>query len=84
MIARKEWLGCGHDTSPMLDIPESTPVWAQCILFIFIYVYIYIYKNIPHRGIIIMKLLNKTFSKTYAFHPYLNYSQTNFNKTIFI
>ena len=34
--------------------------------------------------IIIMKLLNKAFSKTYTFHPYLNYPQTNFNKTILI
>ena len=27
-----------------------------------------------------MKLLNKAFSKTYVFHPYLKYPQTNFNK----
>ena len=33
MKAREEWLGCQHDASPMLDIPGSTPVWAQCILF---------------------------------------------------
>ena len=26
MIARKEWLEYRHDTSPMLDIPGSTPV----------------------------------------------------------
>ena len=43
MIARKEWLGCRRDTSPMFDIPGSTPVWAQ-------YIYIYIgfsrYKNL--------------------------------------
>ena len=38
----------------------------------------------PHRGIIIMKLLNKIFWKTYAFHPYLNYPQTNFNKIILL
>ena len=33
MIVREEWLGCWHDASPMLDIPGSTPVWAQYILF---------------------------------------------------
>ena len=33
LIAREEWLGCRHDASPMFDIPGSTPVWAQCILF---------------------------------------------------
>ena len=33
IIAREEWLGCWHDASPMLDIPGSTPVWAQYILF---------------------------------------------------
>ena len=33
MIARKEWLGCRYDASPMFDIPGSTPIWAQCILF---------------------------------------------------
>ena len=33
MIAQEEWLGCSHDASSMLDIPGSTPVWAQCILF---------------------------------------------------
>ena len=26
MITREEWLGCRHDASSMLDIPESTPV----------------------------------------------------------
>ena len=26
ILARKEWLGCRHDTSPMVDIPKSTPV----------------------------------------------------------
>ena len=31
MVAREEWLGCRHDTSPMFDIPGSTPVWAQYI-----------------------------------------------------
>ena len=29
MVAWEEWLGCRHDASPMFDIPESTPVWAQ-------------------------------------------------------
>ena len=29
----EEWLGCRHDESPMLDILESTPVWAMYILF---------------------------------------------------
>ena len=33
LIAREEWLGCRHDTSPMFDIPRSTPMWAQYILF---------------------------------------------------
>ena len=33
MIVRKKWLRCRHDASPMLDIPGSTPVWAQYILF---------------------------------------------------
>ena len=34
ILARKEWLGCRHDASPMFDIPESTPVWAQYIYFL--------------------------------------------------
>ena len=33
MVAWEEWLGCQHDASLMFDIPELTPVWAQCILF---------------------------------------------------
>ena len=36
MIAREEWLGCRHDASPMFDIPGSTPVWAQRIIFWFL------------------------------------------------
>ena len=32
-IAREEWLGYRHDASPMFDIPGSTLVWAQYILF---------------------------------------------------
>ena len=35
MIAREEWLGCRHIASSMFDILESTPVWAQCIIFRF-------------------------------------------------
>ena len=30
---REEWLGCRHETSPMVDTPGSTPVWAQYILY---------------------------------------------------
>ena len=33
MVAREEWLRCRHDASSMFDIPGSTPVWAQYILF---------------------------------------------------
>ena len=33
ILARKKWLGYRHDTSSMVDIPRSTPVWAQCIVF---------------------------------------------------
>ena len=33
LVAREEWLGCRHDASPMFNIPGSTPVWAQYILF---------------------------------------------------
>ena len=40
MIAREEWLGYRHDASPMFDIPGSTPMWAQCILFS-----VFLYKN---------------------------------------
>ena len=50
MVAREEWLGCRHDASPMFDIPESTPVWAQRIFFGFqyikTYVYVYCFKNL--------------------------------------
>ena len=47
----EEWLGCRHDTSPMFDIPGSTPVWAPCILFfcfqdIKTYVYVYRFQNL--------------------------------------
>ena len=33
LIAMEEWLRCRHDTSPMFDIPGSTLVWAQYLLF---------------------------------------------------
>ena len=33
MLVLEEWLGCRHDASPMVDIPESTPVWAQYLYF---------------------------------------------------
>ena len=33
MLVRKEWLGCRHDTSPMINIPESTLVWVPYIIF---------------------------------------------------
>ena len=51
MVARKKWLGCRHDASPMFDIPRSTPVWAPYILFsdfqdIKIYVYVYCFQNL--------------------------------------
>ena len=35
-------LGCRHDASPMFDIPGSTPVWAQYLLFF----YFQRYKNL--------------------------------------
>ena len=28
MLAREELLGCHYETSPMVNVPESTPVWA--------------------------------------------------------
>ena len=45
LIAREKWLGCWHDASPMLDIPGSTPVWAQRIVFSG-FQDIHIYKNL--------------------------------------
>ena len=33
ILAREEWLRCRHDTSPMVDIPGSTSVWAQYMVF---------------------------------------------------
>ena len=33
ILAREEWLGCRHDASSMFDIPGSTPVWAQYMVF---------------------------------------------------
>ena len=44
ILAREEWLGCRHDTSPMVDISESTPVWAQYMVFFdFINIKVYMY-----------------------------------------
>ena len=43
MITREEWLGCRHDASSMLDIPGSTLVWAQYILF---FDFFFRYKNL--------------------------------------
>ena len=37
MVAREELLGCRHDASPMFNIPRSTPVWAQYILFFWVF-----------------------------------------------
>ena len=42
---------CRHNASPMFDIPGSTLVWAQCILFFgFLntktYVYVYRFQNL--------------------------------------
>ena len=39
MIARKEWLRCQHDVSPMFDISKSTPMWA-------LFIYIFYFNNI--------------------------------------
>ena len=33
ILAREEWLEGRHDTSPMVDILGSTPVWTQFIVF---------------------------------------------------
>ena len=43
MLARKEWLGCRHDASPMVDISGSTPVWAQYMYFKYCFYKIYTY-----------------------------------------
>ena len=32
-LAQEEWLGCRHDTSLMIDISGSTPVWALYMIF---------------------------------------------------
>ena len=34
ILAREEWLGCHHEASPMIDIPGSTPIWTQYIMFL--------------------------------------------------
>ena len=53
MLAREEWLGCRHDTSPMVDILGSTPVWAPYMVFssfhdikTYIYIYVYCFQNL--------------------------------------
>ena len=33
MLARKECLGCRHNTSPMVDILRSTLVWVSYMIF---------------------------------------------------
>ena len=33
ILVLEEWLECRHDTSPMVDILGSTPVWAQYMVF---------------------------------------------------
>ena len=42
MLTREEWLGCRHDASPMVDIPGSTPVWAQYMYFLFLIQNLYV------------------------------------------
>ena len=32
-LAQEKWLGCRHDSSPMVDIPGSTPVCADYMYF---------------------------------------------------
>ena len=53
MLARKEWLGCCRDASPMFDILGSTPMWAPyMILFGFhdikFYMY-YVFKSMYYK-----------------------------------
>ena len=43
MLAQKEWLGCRHDLSLIVDIPGSTPVWAQYMYFHLYNIKTYIY-----------------------------------------
>ena len=54
MLAREEWLGCRHDASPMVDIPGSTPVWAQYMYFWFFLIQ-NLYVLCFQRSIYIMK-----------------------------
>ena len=42
MLAREEWLVCRHDALPMVDIPGSSPVWAQYMYFLFLLRTLYI------------------------------------------
>ena len=37
ILAREEWLGYRHDTTPMFDISESTPMWAPYIYYFLIF-----------------------------------------------
>ena len=32
-LAREKWLGCHHDSSPMVDIPGLTPIWVPYMIF---------------------------------------------------
>ena len=43
MLIREEWLGCQHDSSPMINIPESIPVWAQHMYFRLLNIKTYMY-----------------------------------------
>ena len=63
MLAREEWLEYRHDTSLMVIIPESTPMWALYMIFfcfhdIKIYMY-YIFKSICIiKGTLVLSLLS--------------------------
>ena len=47
ILVREEWLGCRYDTSPMVDIPRSTPVWAQYMVFFdFTNIKVYMYYDL--------------------------------------
>ena len=44
ILDQEEWLGCRHDTSLMVDILGSTPMWAQYMVFFdFTNIKVYIY-----------------------------------------
>ena len=63
IIGREKWLGCRHDASPMVDIPGSTPVWAQYILFFefqilnFIYVLFFKIYSIMKKILVIFDIV---------------------------